>query len=68
MKYEEYIKPSEACQCILDFINSEDFYKAVAPENRGAVMSGLGLAGTVIHARCPRYLAKLTLDEDEEEK
>ena len=31
-------------------------------------MSGLGLAGTIIHARCPRYLAKLTLDENEEEE
>lgn len=59
MKYEEYIKPSEACQCIMDYINSEEFTNAIAPEDRGAFISGLGMAGVIIMARCKIYLGRM---------
>lgn len=63
MIFEEYIKPSEACQCIMDYINGEEFTNAIVPEDRGAFISGLGMAGVIIMARCQKYLCK----KDDEE-
>lgn len=52
---DEYVKVSDACHAILDYIATEEFEKSFTQESRAAVMSGLGLACCVIMAKCTRY-------------
>lgn len=57
MKYNEYIKQEEACQVVLDFIKNQEFEDIIEPKDRGAFISGLGMACAIITARSPKYLA-----------
>lgn len=55
-----FVKIEDACHALLDFINSEDIDKYAAKEDQKAFMSGLWMAGTIISARCDKYMIDLS--------
>lgn len=53
----EFVKIDDMCHAILDYIGSEEFNKAIPPEDRNAFMAGMGMASVVVMARCDKYHA-----------
>ena len=62
MKDKNYfVNINDVGKALLDYIGSEEFEKAVdiaAGDVRGAFMSGIGMAGCLILANCPKYIEK----------
>ena len=53
-----FVRIEDIGHAILDYINSPEFEAAVkmtVDDGRSAFMGGLGMAGCIIMARCPRY-------------
>ena len=57
-----FIDMNDAGRAILNYIGSEDFEKAISVmdlnNGRNSFIAGLGMAGTIIMADCPRYIAQ----------
>ena len=54
----EFVKIDDMCHAILDYIGSDEFNKAISPEDRNAFMAGMGMASVVVMARCDKYRAE----------
>ena len=55
-----FVRIEDIGHAILDYIKSPEFEAAVkttVDDGRSAFMGGLGMAGCLIMARCPRYYA-----------
>ena len=61
-----FVRTEDVGRVILDYIGSPEFEAAVnctVNDGRAAFMGGLGMAGCLIIARCPRYYADDKADD-----
>ena len=63
-----FVKTEDVGRVLLEYIGSEDYLKAVdsiQDSGKAAFMSGIGMAGCLIMARCPKYYGDPPGEEDE---
>ena len=68
--YEQYVNIKDIGKVLLEYIGSEDYLKAVdsiQDSGKAAFMGGLGMAGCLIFARCPKHLGSIEEVEKESE-
>lgn len=61
-----FVKMDDISKILLEYIGSDDFNKAVqAIQNTdsNAFMGGIGMAGCLIMARCPKYITETEKEE-----
>lgn len=52
-----FINADDIGNVILDYIASEEFGRGIREEDRNGFITGLGFAGTLIYARCRKYIS-----------
>ena len=52
-----FINADDIGKVILDYIASEEFGCGIKEEDRNGFITGLGIAGTLIYARCHKYIS-----------
>ena len=55
----EVVRVNDIGRVLLDYIGTEDFKKAtkdLSPEAVNAFMSGIGMAGVLIMAKCEKFI------------
>lgn len=62
-----FIRLSDICNAILDFVSSGEYKDVIQDEDMNGFIGGLGIAGTVIYARCRRYVGKIEEVERKDE-
>ena len=69
---EQFVKINDVGDVLIKYIGTEDFNKATSGlslEATNAFMSGIGMAGVIIMAKCNKYIGKATIviEADKEE-
>lgn len=67
---EQFVNIDDIGDILIKYIGTEDFKRAtdgLSLESTNAFMSGIGIAGVLIMARCKKYIASPTIIETEEE-
>ena len=57
----QFVEVDDIGRVLLSYIGTEDFDKAtssLSPEAKNSFMSGIGMAGVLIMARCNKYIAE----------
>lgn len=54
-----FIRLGDIGNAILDFVSSGEYKDAIKDEDMNGFISGLGIAGTVIYARCKKYVFEM---------
>lgn len=54
-----FIRLGDIGNAILDFVSSGEYKNVIKDEDTNGFIGGIGIAGTIIYARCRRYVGKI---------
>lgn len=61
-----FINADDIGKVILDYIASDEFGRGIREDDRNGFITGLGFAGTLIYARCRKYIQMEKEEKDDE--
>lgn len=68
MKVDEFVRIYDVGDALLRYIGTDDFARATSHlslEAQSSFMSGIGMAGVLIMANCPKYYGADTKERDD---